>query len=701
MESDLEAALGSLAELRALLQDDIAGLATLNVVEVVDDGGRARMLALVEATEQELVEQLQAAVQAISSEVCVRQQPQERLNRLCLTPCARVVQQPLSDTAYMKPSPLEVKPQPLPTRDLPVAVWEDHLLPLLTCKDAGRLECTCQALRGVVREHFVGDVGPIDLGELPMALTTFPRARTLDILDEDGLVENSKEALADCLRKKGHMPDLNDDGERYCVLLEALINWLREGDRGQYLTKVTSACLDDLAQRLVYAGLRQSLLPSLKYIFVALAIEAQRASLIQGLAGAMRELELQFKCIQDDHVELERQLVALGVVHQLPNLVKLVVWVGGKGNYTVPWPPFIPPSLKALRISTEGMGRLVNESFLRSLSDMLHARKTTLERLEIEIPSDLASLGEGLTDVARILRCSSPTLKGLRMTTHDPYPPPDDDDQEAQFERLRVHWADVLAGVSTCQALQMLLLASIKVEPWFPPGAALGRLTHLEISDHVRGCSPSGGVMGLWELMASGGLPALAKLSVRLEGLWGRVEEIRNRVAPAFEAVAGTLTHLCLAKHRGHPGLEVDVELGVAVGWLRRLKDLALDLSDDGRVYHAVAQGLAAHETNPLPTLQSVTLMPFVTKNADQLASLVLPSVRVFNSSQNEQTALLTACALRQKGYKHAWYIRRRLGSLEAVRAVQSYGENGLHLNYNTPLWVIFGRLGEELPDDI
>jgi hypothetical protein len=95
------------------------------------------------------------------------------------------------------------------------------------------------------------------------------------------------------------------------------------------------------------------------------------------------------------------------------------------------------------------------------------------------------------------------------------------------------------------------------------------------------------------------------------------------------------------------------------VGWLRRLKDLALDLSDDGRVYHAVAQGLPAHETNPLPTLQSVTLMPFVTKNADQLASLVLPSVRVFNSSHKEQTALLTACALRQKGYKHAWYIQR------------------------------------------
>jgi hypothetical protein len=325
------------------------------------------------------------------------------------------MQQPQSDIAHMKPShpsPFEVKPQPLSTRDLPAAVWEDHLLPLLTCKDAGRLECTCKALRGVVREHFVGAVDPIELDVLPMALTTFPRARTLDIFEENGW--DTMEALADCLRKKGHMPDDDDFvwGDR--VLFEALIDWLREGNRGQYLTKVTSACINDFAERLVYAGLQQSLLPSLKCIRVSLTVEAQRASLMQGLAGAMRELELQFKCIQDDHVELDRQLAALGVVQQLPNLVKLVVWVGDKkGNYTVPWPPFIPSSLKALRIntSTEGMGRLVNESFLRSLSDMLHARKTTLERLETEIPSDLASLGEGLIDVAQILRCSSPTLE--------------------------------------------------------------------------------------------------------------------------------------------------------------------------------------------------------------------------------------------------------------------------------------------------
>jgi hypothetical protein len=59
-----------------------------------------------------------------------------------------------------------------------MAVWEDHLLLLLTCKDAARLGLTCKALRGVVREHF-RDLGSVPLKHLQAALTTFPRARSL------------------------------------------------------------------------------------------------------------------------------------------------------------------------------------------------------------------------------------------------------------------------------------------------------------------------------------------------------------------------------------------------------------------------------------------------------------------------------------------------------------------------------------------
>jgi hypothetical protein len=59
-----------------------------------------------------------------------------------------------------------------------MVVWEDHLLTLLTCKDAVRLGCTCKALKGVVREHFK-DLGRIKLEKLQAALTTFPNARTM------------------------------------------------------------------------------------------------------------------------------------------------------------------------------------------------------------------------------------------------------------------------------------------------------------------------------------------------------------------------------------------------------------------------------------------------------------------------------------------------------------------------------------------
>jgi hypothetical protein len=158
--------------------------------------------------------------------------------------------------------------------------------------------------------------------------------------------------------------------------------------------------------------------------------------------------------------------------------------------------------------------------------------------------------------------------------------------------------------------------------------------------------------------MASGGLPALAKLKVTLDGGCGGVEGVRTRVVPGLEAVAGTLTHLHLGRF---DEVEVGYELGVAVGKLPRLKDLALALSEDGRAYPAFAQGLAASGGDrPLPLLWRVRVMTQVTAHADLLASLLLPSVRVFVTCHDfsGQGALLTACALRQAGYKHTWVAK-------------------------------------------
>jgi hypothetical protein len=319
----------------------------------------------------------------------------------------------------------------------------------------------------------------------------------------------------------------------------------------------------------------------------------------------------------------------------------------------------IPPSLKALRIDVG-----TNTSLLPPPPGMLEASGARLERLEVHIPHFFERLSDGLVHLAQVLRCCSPTLKSCSISV-DFLSTLHADPLVEEEERLRVQWADVLAGVSACRELQVLVLPSIEVEPLFPPGTSLGRLTHLEMSDHDREHPPCAGVVGLWELLASGGLPALAKLSVRLEGRWVGLEEVRSRVVPAFEAVAGTLTHLHLSCELlcGSRSDEVEVgyEVGVAVGKLRRLKDLALDLSRDGRDYHAFGQGLAASGGDrPLPLLWRVMLPLEVKTYADQVGSLLLPSVRVFYSDHHGSVygALVTACALRQAGYKHTWTLR-------------------------------------------
>jgi hypothetical protein len=520
-------------------------------------------------------------------------------------------------------------------------LWEDHLLPLLTCKDAARLACTCKALRGVVREHFCADLGKVTSSLLRAAMTTFPRARSVEV---------------------STIGQEWEPGSK-----EALLQWLCEGGRGRHLALVRS--IGEGASDLVHTALRQGALPSLKGVMVRMDVEAARASLTGGLLGAMHELQvlIYYKL---PSIPPEPQLAALGLVRQLPALAKLAVVVITEDDdaVEVQWPPFIPLSLKVLRIDLIEVRS--SSQFLLALPGVLEASGARLDRLEVLLPDDFWEIGDGLVHLAQALRCCSPTLKGFLLSGG--VDAPEDDETGSQVERLHVHWGDVLAGVSACRELQVLVLPNIEVEPLFPPGTAFAHLTHLEISDHEREHPPDAGAMGLWELMASGGLPALAKLKVRLGGRWRGVGlgEVRSRVAPALEAVAGTLTHLHLDKVAPDRWRDKDegwgFELGVAVGKLRRLKDLALRLSKGGRVYHAFAQGLAAvGGDRPLPLLWRVSLRSEVKTNADLLSSLLLPSLQVFGSCHSSaRAALLTACALRQAGYKHTWAVSRAYANI-------------------------------------
>jgi hypothetical protein len=332
---------------------------------------------------------------------------------------------PATSLEWSRPSSpdAEPQPQPLPARALPMALWEDHLLPLLTCKDAARLACTCRALKGVVRELFKGDLGTVKMKKLRAVLTTFPVARSL-LLEEShyGWWERPPE--------------------------EGLVEWLREGGRGSHLVKVHAE--DDRASDLVHTALRGGALPSLKAVNVKLEERMARASLTEGFLGSMHEL-----CMDLTRIE-ELQLAALGLVRQLPALIKLDLKVSSymamRNDPPVHWPPFIPPSLKALFLDVK-RNTFPNQLLLPALPGMLEASGARLERLEVLVPNGVDNLGDGLVHVAQAVRCCSSTLKAFLFTTtagdlsigweaesYDCY--------AGEKAQLRVDWGEVLVGVS-------------------------------------------------------------------------------------------------------------------------------------------------------------------------------------------------------------------------------------------------------------
>jgi hypothetical protein len=198
----------------------------------------------------------------------------------------------------------------------------------------------------------------------------------------------------------------------------------------------------------------------------------------------------------------------------------------------VEWPPFISPSLKALRIDLESGTRPELEPLMCALPGMLEASEARLDRRGVTLPKDIRAIrDDGLVHLAQVLRCCSPTLKGFVLGTWDTscihtnrrnlYAHEYGD----QVEKLREQWAEVLAGVPACREVQVLVLPRTEVEPLFPPGTTFGRLTHLEIGDHKQQHPPGAGAVGEWELAASGGLPASqsnSRCSSRAGG-WGEV----------------------------------------------------------------------------------------------------------------------------------------------------------------------------------
>jgi hypothetical protein len=230
-----------------------------------------------------------------------------------------------------------------------MAVWEDHLLPQLEFKEAARLGCTCKALRGLVREKF-RDIGRIKLEKLQAALTTFPKARTM-------------------------APYLFTWGEWGDAKAQTLREWLLGGGHAEGITIAGMTFragnhIDSLFNDTVHAALQGGVLPSLKALAADLQHGSHRATLTYELVSGMHELSLKVSS-----KGIEAQLAALGLMRQLPALAKLeiVEEIDHSVDESVQWPPFIPPSLKALSIGAHD-GKPLCLSLLCALPGMLDAR---------------------------------------------------------------------------------------------------------------------------------------------------------------------------------------------------------------------------------------------------------------------------------------------------------------------------------------
>jgi hypothetical protein len=239
---------------------------------------------------------------------------------------------------------------------------------------------------------------------------------------------------------------------------------------------------DTVITSTIHAALRQGALPSLTGVDADLEYATHRELLTEGFVGGMHELCFRVVYTHD----LAPQLAALGLVRQLPALAKLELLSCSDGLTRPPveWPPFIPPSLKALRIvadrhlSEDGP---LDRDLLRALPGTLGASGARLEPLEVIIPTEFRISGDGLLHVAQALRRASPALRGFLLTTDAGLVSVD---LEEHAERLRRHWAELLAGVSACRELEVLVLPPcIEVEPLFPPGTAFARLRQLQICD--------------------------------------------------------------------------------------------------------------------------------------------------------------------------------------------------------------------------
>jgi hypothetical protein len=405
--------------------------------------------------------------------------------------------------------------------------------------------------------------------------------------------------------------------------------------------------------QLLLSAVRAGALPSLTYFYFCPLQPIHREILSGGMLSLLEEVLV---CC-----DTEEQVAALEHLRRLPHL-RCLKLVCEKDLVEAAFPPFIPPSLRRLHIDINHAALL--ESLLRELPSMLQASGARVEEIELPSPEELSpECGPALTQV---LRACSSTLKTVKLT---------DDGQEILGAECFRESVPGLASI--CETLEVLhwpwaaFSALLAACPSFP------RLTKLRLwagrDEDIDLASTA------WDMVANGRLPALVKLALHtrcdftrgghLEGAEA-IEGVR-RLSRAFEAVAGTLKLLFLTGTLPEVlPARVAYEIGAAIGKLRRLRFLHLDLLSDGEDCSAVGRGMAA--SGGCPELFRVWVRR-VDGNLDYLTyepSLIGPSVRSLGFADcfgTEDEALLLCCGLVQMGYKH------HLRMLELMATAEEY----------------------------
>jgi hypothetical protein len=328
---------------------------------------------------------------------------------------------------------------------------------------------------------------------------------------------------------------------------------------------------------------------------------------------------------------------ALGYLRHFPAL-KDITCSWGRGDSAVP--PFIPPSLEALSLWCSSSTKPV--LLLGSLPPIIKSSGAKLRRLNLSSLSiSTRDDGDLLRGVRGLLQACAPTLQEVTLSIY-----------HVLFESA----VEVVEGLASCQHLKRLT-APINTLAVMPPGRGITlRLARLHLS---RGSSTGAlSSNALWELMARGGLPILSCLQLKPGG-WAWDAELGPALVAAFKGVAGTLKELVL-----HHFYTADAEggglsqLGRAIGRLRRLESLELNLGKHGVAYHHVARGMGE---GSCPALRSLTIA--IEREASWLAcrpSIIRPSVHALrvkfrnSDGRNQDGAepLAVACALTTLGYR-------------------------------------------------